>query len=78
MNKIDLYSPQHFTKKQSEWIKKYCIVRNKAAYEQGKAAREEELRQVIDQIKWERDIAIQQLHDLGYAFGEKIKEKKNG
>ena len=25
-----------------------------------------------EQIKWERDIAIQQLHDLGYELGEKI------
>ena len=27
----------------------------------------------IEQIKWERDIAIQQLNDLGYQFGEKIR-----
>ena len=26
----------------------------------------------IEQIKWERDIAIQQLNELGYGFGEKI------
>lgn len=26
----------------------------------------------IEQIKWERDIAIQQLNELGYEFGEKI------
>lgn len=26
----------------------------------------------IEQIKWERDIAIQQLKELGYGFGEKI------
>ena len=26
----------------------------------------------IEQIKWERDIAIQQLNELGYQFGEKI------
>ena len=27
----------------------------------------------IEQIKWERDIAIQQLNKLGYQFGEKIR-----
>lgn len=26
------------------------------------------------QVAWERDIAIEQLHDLGYEFGEKIRE----
>ncbi len=29
-----------------------------------------------EQIKWERDIAIQQLKDLGYGLGEKPKENK--
>ena len=28
VNDIDLDIPQHFTKQQSEWIKKYCIQRN--------------------------------------------------
>lgn len=27
---------------------------------------------LFEQIKWERDIAIQQLHELGYEFGQKI------
>ena len=27
----------------------------------------------IEQIKWERDMAIQQLNELGYQFGEKIR-----
>ena len=26
---------------------------------------------VLDQIRWERDIAIEQLKDLGYELGEK-------
>ena len=26
----------------------------------------------IGQFKWERDVAIEQLHELGYGFGEKI------
>ena len=26
---------------------------------------------VFDQIRWERDVAIEQLHDLGYELGEK-------
>lgn len=30
-----------------------------------------------NQVKWERDIAIQQLHDLGVEFGEKISKKDN-
>ncbi len=25
------------------------------------------------QVRWERDIAIQQLNELGYQFGEKIR-----
>lgn len=27
---------------------------------------------VVGQIKWERDVAIQQLQDLGYGLGEKV------
>ncbi len=27
----------------------------------------------IYQIRWERDVAIEQLKELGYKFGEKIK-----
>ena len=30
-------------------------------------------REYIGQIKWERDTAIQQLKELGYGFGEKIR-----
>ena len=30
----------------------------------------------IEQIKWERDIAIQQLNELGYQFGEKIRSEE--
>ena len=29
----------------------------------------------IDQIQWERDLAIKQLHDLGYGLGEKPREE---
>ena len=29
---MDLSIPQHFTKEQSDWIKKYCINRNKEFY----------------------------------------------
>ena len=32
IKKIDLSIPQHFTKEQSDWIKKYCINRNKEFY----------------------------------------------
>lgn len=28
-----------------------------------------------NQVKWERDIAIQQLHDLGVEFGERLNKK---
>ena len=27
-----------------------------------------------NQIQWERDVAISQLNELGYQFGEKIKD----
>ena len=30
-------------------------------------------RQTCDQIRWERDVAIHQLADLGYGLGEKQK-----
>lgn len=30
------------------------------------------------QVAWERDIAIEQLHELGYEFGEKIRDKTHG
>ena len=29
----------------------------------------------IEQIQWERDMAIKQLHDLGYGLGEKPREE---
>lgn len=32
---LDLETPQHFTKEQSDWIKKYCIEKNKEFYKQG-------------------------------------------
>lgn len=32
---LDLEIPQHFTKEQSMWIKKYCIEKNKEFYKQG-------------------------------------------
>ena len=31
---------------------------------------------VLDQIKWERDLAISQLQDLGYELGEKPRAEK--
>ena len=31
---IDLENPQHFTKEQALWIKKYCSIRNKEFYNQ--------------------------------------------
>ncbi len=31
---------------------------------------------VLDQIKWERDIAISQLQELGYELGEKPRTEK--
>lgn len=32
---------------------------------------------VIEQIKWERDVAIEQLKNLGYGLGEKIRAEKD-
>ena len=32
IREMDLSIPQHFTKKQSDWIKAYCIQRNKEFY----------------------------------------------
>ena len=32
IKEMDLSIPQHFTKKQSDWIKAYCIQRNKEFY----------------------------------------------
>ena len=32
IKEMDLSIPQHFTKEQSDWIKAYCIQRNKAFY----------------------------------------------
>ena len=29
----------------------------------------------VSQIKWERDLAIRQLHELGYQLGEAIREE---
>lgn len=31
---------------------------------------------VVDQIRWERDLAIEQLKDLGYELGEKPRTEK--
>lgn len=38
---------------------------------------EQPSRSYIDQIKWERDIAVQQLKELGYGLGEKIRTDKD-
>lgn len=32
---------------------------------------------VIEQIKWERDVALEQLKELGYGLGEKIRAEKD-
>ena len=32
-------------------------------------------RGVFDQIRWERDVAVDQLKQLGYSLGEKIRQK---
>lgn len=29
----------------------------------------------LEQVMWERDVAIKQLKELGYEFGEKVAEK---
>ena len=34
--------------------------------------------ETLKQVMWERDIAIKQLKDLGYGFGEKIEQKTSG
>ena len=34
-------------------------------------------RSCIEQIKWERNLAIQQLNELGYSFGEAIRHDKD-
>ena len=34
-------------------------------------------RRVFEQVMWERDIAISQLKELGYGFGEKIEPCKD-
>lgn len=59
------------TKELIEWLNSQIPMRNT-----------EEFRDVInylgafEQIKWERDIAIGQLEELGYSLGEKIREDK--
>ena len=35
----------------------------------------ESLKQPYDQVKWERDLAISQLEELGYSLGEKVEEE---
>ena len=34
-------------------------------------------REVVNQIKWERDTAIQQLEELGYGFGESQEDESD-
>ena len=59
------------TKELMEWLNNQVTIRDT-----------EEFRNVInylgafEQIKWERDIAIGQLEELGYSLGEKIREDK--
>lgn len=33
--------------------------------------------EIIEQIKWERDVAIEQLKELGYGLGEKIRTSED-
>ena len=37
-------------------------------------------RETLEQVMWERDVAIEQLKELGYGLGEKIRTdaKRNG
>lgn len=37
--------------------------------------RDLESKTVSEQVKWERDIAIQQLQELGYGLGEKMQQE---
>lgn len=59
------------TKELMEWLNSQILIHDT-----------EEFRDVInylgafEQIKWERDIAIGQLEELGYSLGEKIREDK--
>ena len=49
IREIDLSIPQHFTKEQSDWIKAYCIQRNKEFYNKAIDDFTERLKPIIDE-----------------------------
>ena len=50
----------------AQWLEELVDIRNKS-YSKG----------AVEQIMWERDMAIQQLNDLGIQFGEEVVRCKN-
>ena len=73
IKEMDLSIPQHFTKEQSDWIKKYCINRNKEFYNKA----------LDDFVKFASDMPTVEMEDGTIRpmrleeMAEKLKEKYN-
>ncbi|MDY5727195.1 MAG: hypothetical protein SPK49_01085 [Erysipelotrichaceae bacterium] len=68
IKEMDLSIPQHFTKEQSDWIKKYCINRNKEFYNKAIDDAKSVILQTLD-----NEILVDTLH----LRLEQLKEKYN-
>ena len=68
IKEMDLSIPQHFTKEQSDWIKKYCINRNKEFYNKAIDDAKSVVLQTLD-----NEILVDTLH----LRLEQLKEKYN-
>lgn len=68
IKEMDLSIPQHFTKEQSDWIKKYCINRNKEFYNKALDDAKSVVLQTLD-----NEILVDTLH----LRLEQLKEKHN-
>ena len=73
IKEMDLSIPQHFTKEQSDWIKKYCINRNKEFYNM---AIDDFANWLVEQgILGNRCIADGEITDYGKVYAKKYKEQ---
>ena len=76
IKEMDLSIPQHFTKEQSEWVKAYCIKRNKEFY--NKAI--DDLLKDANEMAIEVDAGTYTMKAVGIGLleqiAEQLKEKK--
>lgn len=74
---LDLDIPQHFTKEQSDWIKKYCIQKNKKFYQQAIDDFANKLKEKISNNIMAQTFGLRG-KDIFYLIDETLNELKAG